>query len=218
LLALAACGSAPSEAAPREAMVEVKDGLCVTKGSAAIGSRVTEPTVRAVALGSSGTAATLTFTYRGDSASQRALASGQLRRQLGLKLRAQNGCNLVYVMWRLDPRPMLEVSVKYNPGKRTHQDCGADGYTKIKAAEALAVPGLADGSHHVLRSEISGDELRAWIDDKLVWRGTLPDTARAMSGPSGFRSDNVAFDLIAFAAPRGDNVAAAPKCHKEDGD
>lgn len=211
----AACSGNKTEAAPTK--LEVTDGLCVTKGAAALGRKVTEPTVRAVAIGSEGNIATLTFTFRGDSDKIRELASGQARRQLGLKLRAQNGCNLVYVMWRLDPKPMLEVSVKHNAGKRSHEECGANGYTKVKAEKSLPVPELGAGDTHVLRAEILGDELRATIDKKLVWRGTLPDSARALAGPSGFRSDNLTYDLVAFDARKGAAQATA-KCSAEHGD
>ncbi len=199
--------------------------LCVTKG--ALGATVVVPTFRAVATGTRGDAASLGFTYRGDSDTTRALASGQLRRQLGLKLRAANGCNLVYVMWRLDPRPALEVSVKRNPGKRTHAECGADGYTKIVPVRHGAVPVLTPGAAHTLHAEIAGDVLAAWIDGSLAWVGELPDAARAMVGPAGVRSDNVAFELTqlsavaAIAGGSGDapvDSKAAPKCGSDDPD
>ncbi len=221
LMTIVACGGGKQiEAAPSEqpvAKLEAVRDLCVTKGAVAIGAKVTAPTMRAVAVGSKGDAAAITFTFRGDSDTVRELASGQARRQLGLKLRAQNGCNLVYVMWRLDPKPKLEVSVKINPGMVTHKECGADGYTKIKATKSAPVPELAAGENHTLRAEIMGDELLAWIDDALVWRGVLPDTARSIAGPAGLRSDNLMFDLVAFSAPTGVAVAA-PKCVVEDGD
>jgi hypothetical protein len=92
-----------------------RDALCVTKGAARVGERVTRPTMRAFAHETSGDAAALTFVYRGETEHARALASGQERRQLGLKLRAANGCNLVYVMWRQGPKPKLDISLKYNP-------------------------------------------------------------------------------------------------------
>lgn len=254
LLLPTACGSKPTEAAPEKPLSEkplpeksapsvpvapvAADRLCVTKGAAALGSRVTEPTMRAVALGSAGDAASLSFVYRGETAVSRELASGESRRQLGLKLRAQDGCNLVYVMWRLDPKPAISVSVKRNPGKRTHKECGANGYTRIKPLRgpALApVPALVLGASHTLRAEISGDDLLAWIDDQLVWRGSLPAAARDLSGPAGLRSDNVSFDLASFSAgpagPTGSGAAAsaassgaaagssAPsKCEAEAGD
>jgi hypothetical protein len=175
--------------------------MCVTKGAAKLGAQVTEATMRAFAHGSSGDAASLTFIYRGEPENMRALASGQDRRQLGLKLRAANGCNLVYVMWRLDPKPTLEVSIKFNPGMSTHKECGANGYTKIKPTEHTAVPAMLRGEQHTLRAEIHGDELTAWIDDEFTWRGTLPDSAAKLAGPSGIRSDNLVFDLVGFAAP-----------------
>ncbi|MEO8699123.1 MAG: hypothetical protein ABI867_03735 [Kofleriaceae bacterium] len=218
LCAVVACssGHSSSEAAPK---VEIKDGLCITKGTVAIGARVTDPTMRAVKLGSSGDAATLSFVYRGDSETTRALASGKERRQLGIKLRAQNGCNVVYVMWRLDPKPMLDVSVKYNPGAVSHNDCGAGGYTKVKPDEETRVPVLAIGDKHVLRAAIEKGELRAYIDDKLAWRGVLPATASAMTGPAGMRSDNVTFDVVAFEAPPGNGgVPASTKCVAEEHD
>jgi hypothetical protein len=172
--------------------------LCVTKGTLS-GTRVDVPTFRAVAPGHGGDAASIRFVARGSSATLRALASGQQRRQLGLKLRAQNGCNLVYVMWRLDPASRIEVSVKRNPGARTASDCGAGGYTKLKGTRTVPPPPLQDVAEHELRAEIDGGALTAWIDDRVVWRGELPAKARELSGPAGVRSDNLAFEISAVA-------------------
>jgi hypothetical protein len=225
LLLLVACGGSPSQAAPDRSVGKlepISDTWCVTKGNAAIGGAITEPTVRAVALATQGDAAAMTFTYRGHTQKTRELASGQERHQLGLKLRAQDGCNLVYVMYRTDAgaAPKIDVSVKHNPGARTHADCGAGGYTKVKGSsdsKLALVPVLAAGDKHTLRAAISGDELRAFIDDKLVWRGTLPDSARELVGPAGIRSDNMAYDLVAFEAPKSTATAIA-KCAAADGD
>jgi hypothetical protein len=163
------------------------------------GTRVEVPTFRAVAPGYGGDAASIRFVAQGSSATLRALASGQQRRQLGVKLRAQDGCNLVYVMWRLDPAAKLEVSVKRNPGARTASDCGAGGYTKLKGTRAEPPPTLEDGAEHELRAEIAGGAITTWIDDRVVWRGELPAAARELSGPAGVRSDNLAFDISAVA-------------------
>jgi hypothetical protein len=214
---LVGCSGPRAEAGPDkspELQPVAADALCVTKG--AIGKGVIDqPTVRAFATGSHGDAAQLTFTFGGDSDTTRSLASGQLRRQLGLKLRAANSCNVVYVMWRLDPRPMLEVSVKHNPGMATHAECGANGYTKVKPAHASGVPSLDPGSSHVLRAEIHGDDLYAWIDGKLAWRGRLPDEARDIAGPAGLRTDNVKLEGLELAAPHGDTQAGVCKRHEE---
>ncbi|MEO6772928.1 MAG: hypothetical protein ABI467_07880 [Kofleriaceae bacterium] len=186
--------------------------LCVTRG-AIEQAAITEPTVRAFAPTSAGDAAQLAFTFRGDAPTARALANGQDRRQVGLKLRAQDGCNVVYVMWRLDPRPKLEVSVKRNAGKRTHEECGADGYTKVKPSHRAApVPALVAGASHTLRAEIVGDELFAWIDGALAWQGRLPDEARALVGPAGLRTDNLELaDLELSAAPHAGTATACKR-------
>jgi hypothetical protein len=206
LMLLAACGScrsglAASERTPTIEVAPVAD-LCVTKG-AIERQAIAAPTVRAVAPTARGDAAELAFTFAGDAATNRALANGQLRRQVGLKLRAADGCNLVYIMWRLDPRPKLEVSVKSNPGKRTHEQCGADGYIKVKPTHAVHVPALEAGTAYRLRAEIVGDELTAWIDGRVAWHGELPAEARALVGPAGLRSDNVALEHVALAVQHG---------------
>jgi len=212
---LGACGAPRAEAAPERAELHAVDheALCVTKGAIGKGA-IAEPTVRAFAVGSHGDAAQLTFTFGGDSEKGRRLASGQMRRQLGLKLRAADSCNVVYVMWRLDPKPKLEVSVKSNPGKRRHEECGANGYHKVKPSHAEDVPELATGSSHTLRAEIRGDDLYAWIDGALAWRGRLPDEARDLAGPAGLRTDNVKLDALELAAPRGD--ASGPVCKRHE--
>src|SRR5262249_2345049 len=114
-----------ADAPPAPDLAPVQQGaLCVTKGSlvpkragsrsdhdpaseATIDQDVAVPTFRAVAPETAGDSASLEFVYRGETEKMRELGSGQLRRQLGLKLRAANGCNLVYAMWRLDPKPKL---------------------------------------------------------------------------------------------------------------
>ncbi len=187
--------------------------LCVTHGpSGTVREEVTTPTFRAIARGHAGDAASLRVRVRGSTTESRALASGQERRQLGLKLRAADGCNLVYVMWRLDPKPKLEVSVKRNPGAHTAKECGNRGYTKVKPAGALPPPSLDDQLPHELRAEIRGDALTAWIDGKVAWQGTLPQAARELAGPPGVRSDDLAFQIVDLEvdARQGPDVEA--KC------
>jgi hypothetical protein len=220
LLLLAACAQTRSEAAPRDHAPSIElapvdtANVCVTRGELAQHA-VTVPTMRGYAIGAGGDAAQLTFTYRGETHDAAALASGAIRRQIGLKLRAANGCNVVYVMWRLDPRPALDVSVKANPGMTAHEQCGANGYTKVKPYKKPYVPAFEYGQTHTLRAEIIGDELSAWVDDKLLWQGRLPDAARSFDGPAGLRSDNVTFDLVELAAPHGQRHNT---CKREGGD
>jgi len=205
--------AAPPRIAPQLALDRVAPAaLCVTKGELA-GARVEVPTFRAVVPGYGGDAASIRFVARGPTVQTRALASGEDRRQLGLKLRAQDGCNLVYVMWRTSPKPKLEVSIKRNPGARTSRDCGARGYTRIKPDAVGVLPALAYDARHELRAEISGDTLVAWIDDQVMWRGTLPAEARELSGPAGLRSDNLVFELFALAVDARRGGDADARCH-----
>jgi hypothetical protein len=199
-----------------------RDAICMTRGNAASGERglrITDATTRGVATASSGEAAALRFTYLGPSDDQVQLASGQVRHQIGIKLRAADGCNVVYVMWRVEPKPFVEVSVKVNPGMRTHAECGARGYTKVKPAASSPVPGFEVGVEHVLEAAIDGDTLTAKLDGEIVWQGDLPDAARTLDGPAGFRSDNVTYDAELSVAPaaRG-HVHATPGCAGGEGD
>ena len=205
LIACALGGCKTSRAEPSAA------GLCVTKGAIrgeGATLTVTDPTVRAVVPGSSGDRASLRFTYRGDTDKLVALGSGQIRKQIGLKLRAEDGCNLVYVMWRFEPKPGIEVQVKSNPGDRTHSECGTDGYIKIAADDPVPVARPAAGETHTLAATITGDRLEATIDGDVVWKGTLDKAARDLDGPAGYRSDNVRADIELSAD--GDGRGACP--------
>ncbi len=219
LLALAACKNGSAEerarrsppppatralAPPGELRVAEPGAVCLTRGDRDFDGarlRIDEPTVRLVAPASHGDAAAMRFTFHGDSDAKTALASGQVRRQLGLKLRAADGCNVVYVMWRLDPAAMIEVSTKVNPGARDHGDCGTRGYTKLKATRSAPPPPLRIGATHTLAAAIVGDELTARIGDEVVWRGRLPDAARTLAGPAGLRTDNVAVEAELLVSP-----------------
>lgn len=191
--------------------------LCVTKGVLSPGGEVDTPTFRAVAPDSSGDAATLDFIFRGPSRDTRALASGSLRQQIGLKLRAADGCNLVYLMWRLD-LGRLEGSIKLNPGAHRHAECGACGYTKIVPSYHVPAPALREGGRHRLLAEIDGDDLRGQIDGQIVWQGTLPYAARTLAGLAGVRSDNLAFDIVSLWVPAGRASAGPPPRCLADGE
>jgi hypothetical protein len=134
----------------------VRDALCVTNGAVASlpGGRMRIDTAssRAVVLASGGRSAEIRFRYLGPSAEVKPLASGELRRQIGLKLMAQDTCNLVYAVWHLEPDAKFGVSVKRNPGKQTHEECHADGYVTVKPSVGAAPPRLAVGEWHDLRA------------------------------------------------------------------
>jgi len=204
-------GAMPADREPpgRRAQAQVRaidaSGICVTSGGVARAARgrmrVDGPKMRGVAQGSSGDVGELRFLYRGATEQVAPLASGQIRRQVGLKLRAQDGCNLVYVMWRIDPKPGIEVQIKSNPGMRVNSECGNRGYKKMSPRRRAPVPTLAPGSEHSLHAELTGQDLHVWVDGAVVWEGDLGPEARMLSGPVGMRSDNVALELELLADP-----------------
>jgi len=186
--------------------------LCVTLGQVKpVGERqmeVTAPAMRAVVADSSAPIATLHFVYEGPSDGSAPLANGEVRRQIGLKLRAENTCNVVYVMWRIEPESGLAVSVKHNPGKRLHTECGTEGYRNVTPRQAGPVPALKPGDEHFLQAVMRDDELKVFIDHQLAWEGDLGPEAIAFAGPVGVRTDNGRFAFELAAVGTGGTSAA----------
>lgn len=185
--------------------------LCVTEGRLETlpsgRMAVAESKFRAVAARQGGSTAELRFIYLGPTRQTSALGSGAVREQLGLKLRAQDPCNLVYVMWRIAPESELVVSIKENPGQHTSAECANRGYRNLKPERATPVPPPAVGSSHVLSAEMRGDELKVQVDRVTVWEGRLSGEALALNGPAGLRSDNVHFEFDLFVPAQ---AGAAP--------
>ena len=177
--------------------------LCITDGAIGedAGHRLTVDVakMRAIARDPTSDDVEANFTYNGGSATETPLASGAMRRQFGFKLRGLDPCNLIYAMWRIEPKEALVVSVKSNPGQHTSAECGNRGYTDIKPAHTSPLPPIPAGSTHKLRAEMTGADLRVYADDRLVWQGDVGSLATSFAGPVGIRSDNVklAFDFRA---------------------
>jgi hypothetical protein len=146
------------------------------------------------------------FSYLGPTENEAPLASGEMRRQFGLKLRAQDACNLVYVMWRIAPESKLVVSVKSNPGQHASNECGNHGYQNIKPGYSAPLPALRTGDTHRLRAEMNGAEMRVFADDSLVWQGSVIPAALEFDGPIGVRSDNA---RLSFQLERSARVGPA---------
>lgn len=200
-----------------------KDKLCITEGK--IEDRgdnklsVSVPKMRAFVSQPTAQEVEAHFTYLGPTAESSPLASGELRRQFGLKLRAQDGCNLVYAMWRIEPRQELVVSVKSNPGMTTSSECDAHGYHNVTPTRSSALPQVTQGQRYTLRAIIDGSKMRVYANNKLVWQGTLKADALAFNGPVGVRTDNARFDFELFAAaPHGSQSGASAACHAGNGD
>ncbi len=175
--------------------------LCVTEGAIEKGPgdrlSVDVPKMRAYVNIWTSQAIEAQFTYLGATAEESRLGSGEIRRQFGLKLRAQDACNLVYAMWRIEPESKIVVSVKSNPAQSKSAECGNRGYQNIKPRHALAVPALRPGETHRLGAELTGEDLRVLVDGKAVWEGSIGPEAMSLNGPVGIRSDNarLALDL-----------------------
>jgi hypothetical protein len=211
LLTLAVAGaglSAPGHSPDERTVSLARAHLCVTEGSATElpGNRlsVNVPKMRAYATVATLQDVTAHFTYFGASAGKEApLGSGEMRRQFGLKLHAEDACNLVYAMWRIEPESKLVVSVKSNPGQHSSAECGNRGYRNIKARRASAVPALRPGAAHTLRAQMNGQDLKVWVDGNVVWEGPIGSEAQGFNGPVGMRSDNAHLEIELEAAHSG---------------
>lgn len=190
--------------APAGAWLSVdRSSLCVTEGDIkdAAGSRlsVDAPKMRAYVNRWTAQAIEARFMCLGPTAVVKPLGSGTVRQQFGLKLRAQDPCNLVYAMWRFEPASELVVSVKSNPGEHTSAGCGNRGYRNIKALKSSPVPRLNPGDRHTLRAAMNGAEMSVFVDNTLVWQGNVGPGALSLNGPVGIRSDNARLELEILA-------------------
>jgi hypothetical protein len=140
---------------------------------------------------------TIHFTYLGPTREISHLGNGETRHQFGLKLKAQDIFNLVYVMWNFDTQKIV-VSVKLNPHQKTHEDCLDRGYiNNIEPSVAAAPSPLTKNQPHTLNANLAGQDLTVTADDTIVWQGTLPAIILQFQGPPSLRSDNarVLFDF-----------------------
>ncbi len=204
-VAIGSASPAMAQKSPSTLQQIDRDRLCVTNGavSALGGGRlaIATPSSRAfVQAGSEDSGdqvAELRFQYLGPSQDSKPLASGELRRQIGLKLHAEDTCNLIYAMWHIEPDSRVAISVKRNLGMHTHEQCGAHGYINFSAQDR-GPPPMRAGEAHALRAELHGRDLTVTADGKIAWQGTLGTEAALPVGPPGFRTDNAAFAFEYF--------------------
>ncbi|HWZ63187.1 MAG TPA: hypothetical protein VNX02_09215 [Steroidobacteraceae bacterium] len=207
MLLLIGSAAALSQAAASGEVLSSAD-LCVTEGhvvAAAHGNlAVDAPKMRAYTKRLAADAAELRFTYLGPTGTQQALGSGRMREQLGLKLHAADPCNLIYVMWRIQPSAELVVSVKSNPGLHSSSECTNHGYQNIEPRMRGALPRLKPGDTHRLSAEMRGRRLTVLVDGMQAWQGEPDDSAAQLRGPAGVRSDNVHFEFELASSPGQD--------------
>jgi hypothetical protein len=201
------------------------DDLCVTNGAIkplANGHLVVETaSSRAVLRYQTIPVAEIRFRYLGPSAGSKPLASGELRRQIGIKLRAQDTCNLLYAMWHIEPDSKIAVSVKRNPRMATHEQCGANGYVNITPLVDVVRPQIGPGPSHRLRAELHDTDLTLFADDAMVWQGNLGTQRIDFNGPVGLRTDNARFEFEFFAGARAqikDTSERTGPCVQNPGD
>ena len=209
----------PARVAPPPLHPVGRAALCVTNGAVTElpGGRlsVDTPSSRAVVPGSASGVAEIRFRYLGPSQGSKPLASGELRRQIGLKLRAQDTCNLLYAMWHIEPDSRIAVSVKRNPGKNTHAQCGANGYVNIKPERSVELPRIQVNELHSLRASLQRNQLTLVADGRVVWEGAVGNTIFEFDGPVGLRTDNARFE---FEYAAGGGRAAPERCLENPGD
>jgi hypothetical protein len=198
-----------------------KANLCVTEGAIEElpGQRlsVNVAKMRAYVNAYTQPLAEVRFTYLGATSNEAPLASGEMRRQFGLKLRAQDACNLVYAMWRVEPESKLVVSVKSNPGQHTSAQCGNRGYQNIKPSRSTPVPALNPGDTHTLRAEMNGAEMKVFADKSLVWEGSVGPDALAFDGPVGIRTDNARLQIdLETGPPPKRQTGPSPGCRGQE--
>jgi len=183
-----------------------RDQLCVTNGEITTTPKgrlaINSPSSRAIVIPHTAPGiAEIRFTYLGPSEGSKPLASGEMRRQIGLKLRALNQCNLLYVMWHIEPDTKIAVSIKRNPGQSTHEQCGAHGYVTLRPRAIAPAPRALPGQSHTLRADLAGEDLTITADAKVVWEGSVGDGLAGVDGPVGLRTDNARFEFDYYAMP-----------------
>jgi len=184
--------SSPSEMAPPTLQSVSLADLHITNGSVTeMGDgqlQILRGIVRGVTRHTGYRAAGLHFTYLGHTPKRTPLGSGVVRHQLGLKLSAENTCNLLYVMWEIEPRSQLVVSRKENPGQCMHIQCRNRGYQRLGA---VAMAPIRVGEPHELSARADPGRLQVWVDGSMVWNGALELGAAPDGRSVGIRTDNV---------------------------
>ncbi len=235
ILALIICAPCAIAQKASEAALQRIDrqDLCVTNGTVstlpggrlAINTPSSRAVVRAAMENTADQVAEIRFRYMGPTQISKPLASGELRRQIGLKLRAEDTCNLIYAMWHIEPDATVAVSIKRNSSMHTHEQCHAGGYVNFKAQRRADLPPIRPGETHTLRAELQGNDLTVTADGKVAWQGAFEDRLASLDGPPGFRTDNARFEFEYYTGRRTNSLLQAQRaqsgpgrCVMSDGD
>jgi len=153
--------------------------------------------MRAVERSGTYSSAKLRVRYKAPSKKTSYLGSGGYKRQIGLKLRASSGCNLLYLMWQIEPTEKFVVLSKINPGMTRHAQCGNENYTNIATLSVPTALTLSTHKTRKLQGDLSftrdGIKLHIFVDDKFFKTVPIPRSLLPPAGPVGVRSDNGQF-------------------------
>jgi hypothetical protein len=162
--------------------------------------------------------ADVTLTFDGELLTP---GSGSSSRQAGVKLKELDPCNLIYVMYNINPfaggdagRDEISIKVKRNDGAHTSSDCGAAGYTTVKAIKVPASKSVGSdyqgrvrlkvvvkpptpGGTYNLCLTVWGDSetgtMAKLLDAQCYNLNSIPKSRRPVwGGVIGMRTDNVA--------------------------
>jgi len=187
--------------------------VCVTNGEVSRQSEKTftieSPSSRAVVKSSDDNFGAIEFEYLGPTSKDAPLASGRIVRQLGVKLNARDSCNVIYIMWNIDPEVGVQISTKINPRKSTHAECGVKGYKLVYESKPGELPAIRIGESHRLEATLQERDLTVKIDGKNIWHGDVGADAVNMSGYSGIRTDNVRVRFKWLTVPMATSSAKA---------
>ncbi|CUI05473.1 hypothetical protein BN2497_5723 [Janthinobacterium sp. CG23_2] len=210
MAALPAEQTAGAQAALADVFRTGVEQLCVTNGKITTLPNgkldISTGSSRAFIRRQSPQSAQIDFIYRGKSSKDVPLASGEVRRQIGLKLKALDGCNVAYAMWNVDTS-RITVGVKSNPGIHTSV-CGDGGYISLPS---FAANHIGIGEAHSMRADLVGQELKLYMDRATApIKITLPKEINAFDGPVGLRTDNGHFEVDFFGAAASAGPVAPP--------
>jgi hypothetical protein len=153
------------------------------------------------------------FTY-----APQAVGSSDWRRQVSLKLKAANSCNVDYVTWVFEKAGVasnsLEIKRKSNPGQWLDSQCTdalgePTGYTTIASAPLPGDP-PAPGSTVTLEAELRGDALRVWVNGTTRFNQVVSGLG-ASGGWAGFRTDNVDGAVELAGSAQDPNLWPSPR-------
>jgi len=162
--------------------------------------RVDTPEMRANLKVQTPQSVALKFTYLGPTTVVSRFANGAVVSQFGIKLRAQDYCNTVFVAWHFAPQQRIAVSVRRNSGMTARAECMEKGnVNNIKPRVSAPPPPVQPKEPHTLTASMDGSKLTVVADGKIVWQRDLGPVVLEFSGPVGLLSNNarVIFDVSA---------------------